>query len=332
MNVDDGSHARWRRRCLTLGAWPLLRPLPAAAEPVFPQRPVRLVVPYAVGVGPDVVARALGETLQARWGQPVVIENKPGAAGIVAFSDLRQAAADGHTLYLADAATLVVNPLLQPRLPYDPATDVEPLTLLFRATFALWTGAHGRHATLAGLLRAASREPRRISYASLGHGHPSHVFMEGLAHAAGLQLLHVPFKDAGALMSAVVAGDVDLTPFSHHTVAGLAAQGRLRALAVAAPQRLGALPDVPTLAEAGAPVMDLYPWAAWVTRRGTAPAIVQRLLNDLHEAMEATEVRERVRRAGFELTPSSPQGLRDRIEAERRLVLPLLAAGRLAGS
>ena len=111
----------------------------AATPGRFPQRPVRLVVPYSVGIGPDVVARAVAERLAPRWGQPVVVDNKPGASGIVAFADVRRTPPDGHTLYVADTATLAVNPLLHATLPYDPAHDLEPLTLLFQATFLLFS-------------------------------------------------------------------------------------------------------------------------------------------------------------------------------------------------
>ena len=178
----------------------------------------------------------------------MLVDNKPGASGIVAFGDVRRTAPDGHTLYLADTATLAVNPLLHASLPYDPVQDLQPLTLLFRATFLLWVGARNRFATLAELMAAARRAPGQVSYATLGNGHASHVAVETFARAAGLHMLHVPFKDAGALMTSVVSGDVDFTTFSMNTVAGLYASGRLRPLAVAAAQRLAVHPEIPTLA------------------------------------------------------------------------------------
>jgi tripartite-type tricarboxylate transporter receptor subunit TctC len=125
----------------------------------FPQRAVRIVVPYSVGVGPDVVARSVADKLSPLWGQPVLVDNKPGASGIVAFGDVRRTPADGHTLFLADTATLAVNPLLHATLPYDPQRDLVPLTLLFRATFLLWVGGGNRFRTVADMLARRARQP-----------------------------------------------------------------------------------------------------------------------------------------------------------------------------
>jgi tripartite-type tricarboxylate transporter receptor subunit TctC len=301
-----------------------------AASASFPQRTVRWVVPYAVGIGPDVVARSVAEQLQQRWQQPVLVDNKPGASGIVAFSELRQTAPDGHTLFLADTATLCVNPLLHARLPYDPDRDLLPLSLLFQATFLLWTGGGSRWPTLAALAEAARHTPGRISYATLGNGHASHVAIESYAQAAGLHMLHVPFKDAGALMTAVASGEVDLTAFSMNTLAGLMARGKLRPLAVAAARRLAGHPGIPTLLEAGGPPLTLHPWAAVVVAAGTPPAALAALQRDLHSALAAPEVRERAAQAGFDITPSTPQAVRERMAADVARLAPLVAEGRIS--
>lgn len=310
-----------------LAAAPLARPLRAAG---FPARAVRIVVPYSVGVGPDVVARSVADQLSRAWSQPVLVDNKPGASGIVAFSELRSVAPDGHTLFLADTATLAVNPLLHASLPYHPVRDIAPLSLLFRATFVLWTGAKGRHADLAALLEAARRAPGRVSYATLGHGHASHVALESLARAADLRLLHVPFKEAGALMAALVAGEVDVTAFGVNTVTGLYQVGKLRPLAVAARDRLRDHPDIPTLVEAGGPPVEMHPWAALVAPAATPAPLLERLQRDLLAALHSAEVRARAAQAGFEITPSTPQAVRDRVAADDALYRPLVAEGRVA--
>ena len=296
----------------------------------FPARPVRLVVPYAVGIGPDVVARCLAEVLAQRWGQPVVVDNKPGASGIVAFGEVRRTAPDGHTLFLADTATLAVNPLLHSALPYDPVQDLAPLSLLFHATFLLWVGGGSRLRNVADLIDAARRAPGRVSYGTLGNGHASHVAVETFTRAAGVQMLHVPFKDAGALFSTVAMGDVDLTAFSMNSAAGLMASGRLRPLAVAARDRLASHPHIPTLAEAGGPPMAMHPWAALVGVAGTPPALLDRLQRDIVAALASPEVLAMAERAGFDITPSTPQALRERIAADIALVAPLVAEGRIA--
>ena len=300
---------------------------PSAA---FPTRPVRLVVPYSVGIGPDVVARSVAEQLSQQWDQTVLVENKPGASGIVAFSDVRQTAPDGHTLFLADTATLAVNPLIHASLPYDPARDLEPLTMLFRATFVLWVGGTNRLRSLADLQDAARREPGRVSYASLGNGHASQVAIESYAHAAGLRLLHVPFKDAGALFAAVVSGEVDFTAFSANTVAGLYAGGRLRPLAVAARERLARHPTIPTLVEAGGPPVPMHPWAALMAVTGTPRPVLDTLRASLAKALASDTVRSRAENAGFEITPSAPQAVREHMTADAATVMPLIAAGRIS--
>jgi len=302
----------------------------ADASGSFPQRTVRIVVPYAVGIGPDVVARSVAQALAAQWGQSVVVDNKPGASGIVAFGEVRRVPADGHTLFLADTATLAVNPLLHGSLPYDPQRDLVPLTLLFRATFLIWVGSSSRFRSLSELLDAARRTPESVSYGTLGNGHASHVAIESLAHAAGVRMLHVPFKDAGALFTAVTSGAVDFTAFSMNTLAGLYAAGKLRPLAVAAAARLPSHPDIPTLREAGGPALSMHPWAALVAVAGTPPAVIAQLQRDLLAALASADVRSRAEQAGFEITPSTPQALLERIAADTAQVRPLIDEGRVS--
>ena len=296
----------------------------------FPSRAVRLVVPYSVGIGPDVVARSVAERLAVSWGQPVVVDNKPGASGIVAFGEVRRTAADGHTLFLADTATLAVNPLLHATLPYDPVRDLVPLTLLFRATFLLWVGGANRFRGIAELLDAARRTPGSVSYATLGNGHASHVAIETLARAAGVQMLHVPFKDAGTMLAAVASSEVDLTAIGMNTAAGLMASGRLRPLAVAAKKPLAGHPQIPTLVQAGGPPVEMHPWAALVAVAGTPTAVLEQLQHDIAAALATPEVRGRAELAGFEITPSTPQALRERIQADIALYTPLVSEGRIA--
>lgn len=325
--------ARAGRRALlgaAAGAALLGTPALRAATATFPNRVVRIVVPFAVGVGPDTVVRALAEALTRHWRQPVIVDNKPGASGIVAFGELRRVPADGHTLFLADTATMAVNPLIHDRLPYDPARDLEPLTLLFRATFVILVGGGGRWRGVAPLLDAARREPGRISYASLGNGHASQIAVEAMALAAGIELLHVPFKDASALFSAVASGEVDFTVFSLHSVAGLLAAGRLKALAVAARRRLASHPQLPTLREAGGPDTPMHPWAGLVAPAGTPPAVLAQLRQEIVAAIDSASMRKRIEALGFELTPSTAQAMREQVRADLAQVQPLVAAGRVS--
>lgn len=315
---------------LAAAALPAAPAWATSASGIFPTRPVRLVVPYSVGIGPDVVARSVAQHLSQQWAETVWVDNKPGASGIVAFGDVRRTAADGYTLFLADSATLAVNPLLHSHLPYDPLRDLEPLTLLFRATFVLWVGAGNRLRSVLELQQAARRAPGSISYASLGNGHPSQVSVESYAHAAGMQLLHVPFKDGGTLFSALASGEVDFTTFSVNTMAGLLASGRVRPLAVAARERLRGHPFIPTLVEAGGPAVEMHPWAALMAVAGTPPPVLDSLQLGIGKALASDAVLSRAETAGFEITPSTPQAVRQRVAADTAMVGPLIAAGRIA--
>jgi tripartite-type tricarboxylate transporter receptor subunit TctC len=326
--TSQGIHRRTLLATLgaALPAWPSW----AQRAAVFPERAVRIVVPYSVGVGPDVVARSVAERLAQQWGQPVLVDNKPGASGIVAFNDVRRTVPDGHTLFLADTATLAVNPLLHATLPYDPVHDLVPLTLLFQATFVLWVGSGNRFGKVAAMLEAARREPGRVSYASLGNGHASHVAIETFARAADVKMLHVPFKDVGAMLTAVASAEVDFTAIGVNTVAGLVASGRLRPLAVAAKKRLASHPDIPTLVEAGGPAVEMHPWAALMAVTGTPMAIVEKLQQDIVAALGTPEVRGRATQAGFDVLPSTAQAVRDRMRADTALYAPLVSEGRVS--
>jgi len=327
----ETQRARVRRRAVVAAAVGIASGLGGRSRAAtFPERPVRIVVPYSVGVGPDVIARSVAERLARQWGQPVLVDNKPGASGIVAFGEVRRTPADGHTLFLADTATLAVNPLLHATLPYDPVLDLVPLTLLFRATFLLWVGTESRLGSIAALLDAAGRAPRQVSYATLGHGHASHVAIESFARAAGVHMLHVPFKDAGTMLSAVAVGDVDFTAIGINTASGLMASGRLRPIAVAAKRRLATHADIPTLVEAGGPAIEMHPWAALVAVARTAPPVVEQLRRDIARVLDIADVRSRAENAGFEITPSTPEALSARIEADIALYTPLIREGRIA--
>jgi tripartite-type tricarboxylate transporter receptor subunit TctC len=319
-----------RRRDVLVAGLGSLAAARGATAAAFPDRPVRIVVPYSPGVGPDVIARSVAEQLARQWRQPVLVDNKPGASGIVAFAEVRHTAPDGHTLFVADTATLAVNPLLHATLPYDPVLDLAPLTLLFRATFLLWVGADSRFGSVAALLDAARRAPDRVSYGSLGHGHASHVAIESFARAADVRMLHVPFKEAGAMLSAVASGDVDFTAIGINTASGLMGAGKLRPIAVADRLRLPAYPDIPTLVEAGGPAVEMHPWAALVAVARTPPPVLDLLRRDIAVVLAMADVRSRAEVAGFEITPSTPQALSERIKSDVALYAPLIREGRIS--
>jgi len=301
-----------------------------AANTAFPAQPVRIVVPFSVGLGPDVVVRALAQQLAHGWSQPVVVDNRPGGSGAVAMIEARAAPRDGHTLVLGEAGSLAVLPLILRHPGYDPLRDFEPLTTVFRAIFALVTGAGSRFADVASLLAHARSGSGRVSYASFGNGHASQLAVEHFARQAGVRLHHVPFRDGGQLLAAVAQGDVDFTAISMISAAGFVKGGKLRALAVAAPRRLKDWPELPTLAQAGGPAVDMMPWAALLAPAGTPATTVDTLRTALAAALDAAEVRSKVESMGFEVLRSSPAQLVELIRAESELARALIRDGRIA--
>jgi tripartite-type tricarboxylate transporter receptor subunit TctC len=204
-----------------------------------------------------------------------------------------------------------------------------PITKLFHATLAIQVGAQCRFDTMAALLAEARRSPGKVSYASLGNGHPMHVAVESMARAAGVTLLHVPFRDGGTLMSAVANCDVDFTPLSMYTVAAMSRSGKMRALAVASRTRLRDHPRLPTVAEAGGPMAEMHPWAALVGVAGTPQAAIDALQRDVVAALRAPDVRSRIEGAGFDLAPLTPQALRALIASDSAEYAVLVREGRV---
>jgi len=249
---------------------------------------------------------------------------------MIALAEVRKAAADGHTLFVGDAGALAVAPYLTTPPPYDALTDFAPITTLFSATFVLWTRTESRFGSLADLLREARANARRVSYASLGNGHPTQLAVETFARAAGIELLHVPFKDAGQMITSVTNGDVDLTVLSVHSAAGMEKAGKWRPLAVGAKQRLKARPDIPTLAEAGGPALELAPWAALLGVGSTPPPVLKRIHDDVRAALASPEVKGRIEGAGFEVLGSTPEALGQLIRSDTELFAPLIRDGVVA--
>lgn len=303
-------------------------PAPVVAQ-AFPQKTVRIIVPYSVGLGPDVVVRAVADSLATTWKQPVVIENRPGASGIVALSEVHKVGTDGHTLFVGDAGSMAVNPYLFANLAYDPGRDFAPLSTLFRATFVIFTTGGGRFATLADLIAAAKAKPRSVSYASLGAGHPSQLAIEVFARAAGIDLLHVPFREGGQTLAAVANGDVDITVVSMNTAAGMVKAGKLKPLAVGARARLPDHPDVPTIVEAGGPRVEMAPWAALFAVAGAPPAVLEAVQRDVVAALRSPPVKARIESYGFEVLGSTPRQLGDLVKADSLLYGDLIRSGRV---
>jgi tripartite-type tricarboxylate transporter receptor subunit TctC len=300
----------------------------SAAAQSYPARAVTLLVGGAPGSVPDLLARPLAERLAAALGRPVVVENKPGAAGGIAMAALARSAPDGHTLALATMSQAVFNSYLFSRLAYDPLQDLEPVAPL--ATGAMVLAAHPSFAgqTLADFVAAARAAPGGLFLAVPQLGSPPHVVALFLARAAGISLTVVPHKSGADAVTAVLTGSVPLIMEAPTSIAPLVQAGSLRALAVTGAQREPLLPKTPTVSEEGLKV-QAEAWIGLVAPRGTSPVIVQRLNRELATLSQAPEMRTLLARLAFRPLSSSPEEFGRLIREEHARWGPAIRDARL---
>ena len=280
---------------------------PGTAGASYPAKPVRIVGPYPPGGGIDVMARLLGERLSQRWGQPVLIDNRPGGGTILAADLVAKAAPDGSTLMITTDATMSVNPHLYARLPYDPVKDFVPVTQLVLLNQLLLANLAVPASTLAELVAYAKASPGKLSYASYGSGSQPHLAMEMLKNQAGIDILHVPYKGIPQAMPAALANEVQMTFSGAASAQAHIRAGKLKALAVGGKTRLAVLPDVPTFTESGFPDVPANAWFGLFAPAGTPPAIIGRLHADVAQILKDPEFLQReIVGKGYELVASTP--------------------------
>jgi tripartite-type tricarboxylate transporter receptor subunit TctC len=298
-------------------ATPLLA-LPLPTRAAWPERPLRLVVPFAAGGATDLTARALAEALAPRLGQPVVVENLSGAGGNVGAEAVARARPDGHTLLFSTPGPLAINAFLYPRLPFDPETAFAPVALAVRVANVAMVPAALPVASLAELVALAKARPGALSYASAGVGSTSHLAAELLKAEAGIALEHVPYRGTGPALADLVAGRVQLQ--IDGVPAGLPQirAGAVRPLAVTSATRWFALPEVPTVAEAGLPGTEATAWGAVVAPAGLPGEIAARLAALVTGALRRPEVTARMQTLGAEVAGGTPEELAAHVLAERR--------------
>jgi len=275
------------------------------AAHAWPTKPVRIVVAYPAGGGIDVMARQLAEKLQPGWGQPVVVENKPGANTIVA-TDL-VARSDSHTILMTTDATFSINPHLYPKLPYDPQRDFIPVTMLVLLHQFLVAHPAVPFNDLEGLIRAAKAKPGTINYASYGSGSQPHLAGEMLKHKAGIDLVHVPYKGISLAVPAVMAGEVQLTFAGIATSTPQLKAGRIKTFAIGGPARSPLFPQVPTFTELGYPEVETHAWFGFFVPAGSPKVAVSRIHSDVKRILDDAEFRDKQLIArGYDVVASSP--------------------------
>ncbi|MCM5680764.1 tripartite tricarboxylate transporter substrate binding protein BugE [Schlegelella sp. S2-27] len=280
-----------RRSLSILLATALFAPSLAWAQ-TYPERPVKLVVPFAPGGSTDMVARLLADQMGPFLGQAVVVENKGGSGGALGADAIAKAKPDGYTIGMATVSTHGSNPAIYARLPYDPIKDFQPITNVMSvpSVFVVHPGVPAR--TMPEFIALAKAAPGKYTFASPGNGSLGHANIENFMELAGIQLLHVPYKGAGQAMNDALAGTVDAMTDNLPSSLPHIKNGKMRALAVLSPERSPVLPDVPTYRELGFPEMSEGGWFGLVAPAGTPPAIVARLHDAAHKAMATSAFRQ----------------------------------------
>jgi len=305
---------RTRRALIADACGALAAALSARADAAYPDRPVRIVVPFLPGGGADLIARLIAPHLQQRLGQPFVVENRAGAAGRIGTAVVAKSDADGHVLLMTTESSLVIAPHIGVPLNYQPLADFAPISLLTRNMVILVVHPSVPARTLADYIALARAQPGQLFYASSGVGGPNHLAGEIFKRMAGLDIVHVPFPGTGGAIQAVIGNQVGAM---WGFLAGLfphIRSGALRALAVGGAQRSPSLPDVPTIAEAGVPGYEATSWIGLLAPAATPPAIIAALADAVDRALREPSVREVLLRDGSDVVASKPGEFREVIE------------------
>ncbi len=286
----------------------------AAAQ--YPVKPVRLIVPLAPGGGNDLLSRGVSKHLSESLGQSVIIDNRPGASGIIGTEAAARAASDGYTLLMGGSGQMSINPSLYRKLPYDPFRDFALITLVASFPSLLTVHPSLPVKNVKDLIALAKARPGQINYASSGNGSGSHLAMELLKVMAHVNLVHIPFKGAGPALTDLIAGQVSVLFNNPLSSMPYAQSGRIRAVAVTGVKRLSAMPDIPTVGESGLPGFDATVWLGLFAPAGTPVDIITRLNADVVKVLRRNEVQESFARQGIDAVGGTPEQFTARISAD----------------
>lgn len=292
---------------------------PWAAAQAFPSKPIRLVVPYPPGGIGDTLARELGTQLSHRLGQPVVVDNKPGASQIIGAETVAKSAPDGYTLFLGSLSSLVLNVGSNKSLPYDPAKDFAPVSMFFNTPLYLVVNPDLPVKSVAELIAYAKAHPGKLSFGSIGSGSSLHLTGEMFKARTGVDMLHVPYKGSVPAVTDLLGGQIQLIFDAGTSSLPLVRSGKLRVLGVTSAKRASGTPDVPTLAESGVPGFDASFWFGIVAPAGTPQPIVKRLSKEINEILKDLALVERYRPNGVEIAGSTPEEMAAQIKSDRPL-------------
>jgi tripartite-type tricarboxylate transporter receptor subunit TctC len=282
---------------------------PAALAQSYPSQPIKFIVPFTTGTGMDTIARVTGAKLAARLGQPVVVENRPGASGNIGADLVARAPADGHTL-MVSANTMLMAASIYKSVPYDVLSDFTPITMAAYGTMALVATTKSGIDTVPALIARAKSAPDKMTYGSPGIGTPHHLAMELFKDVTGTQILHIPYKGTAGAVTDLLAGQIELMFFPIHTAMPHVKAGKMKALAVGAGKRHASAPDIPTLKEAGVPNVEVEVWYAFFGPKNLPPAILTKVNTELRSILTEPDVRAALDKSGLDTESSTPEELR----------------------
>jgi tripartite-type tricarboxylate transporter receptor subunit TctC len=297
----------------------------AWAQGGFPSKAVHILVPYPAGGGVDILARTLGDELSRQWGQSVVVENRPGAGGVVASQALATSPSDGHTLMVV-ASGHATNPFLYAKLPYDTFKDFTPISLLASSPNILLVRADSPYKTLADLLAAARQKPGSLSYGMAGNGTSTHLAGELLKNLAKVDIVAIPYKGGGPAMNDLLSGQIPISLNNGPESIGQISAGSVRALGVTTAKRVSMLPDIPTIAEAGVPGYDTGVWWGLLGPANMQAELVAKLSHDFVAAVNAPAVKDRLGSLGASPIGGSPQQFEAQIRTDYEKWGPIIKA------
>ncbi len=304
----------WLPGCVT--ALAILAAQPASAQD-WPTQPIKIVVGYGPGATPDLIARSIGQKMSASLGQPVIIENKPGANGIIAAETVMNAAPNGYTLWLADTGQWAINPALRNKLSYDPIRNFAPVSRLLEQSFSVIVRSDAPARSLKDLVEQSKSRPNGLMYGSSGEGTVHHLGAERIKLASGGHFVHIPYRSVSAqTVPALLSGEIDFMLSSAVPVMGQLKDGKVRLLARGASERSALLPDVPTLKEAGFPGLEVGVSNGLLAPAKTPPRVIQRLNEAVLAALKDPELQQRLATQDFQIVGSTPDAFAESIQED----------------
>lgn len=301
----------------------------AASANTYPNKTIRIIVPFTPGGSTDILARAIGMELSKAWGQSVIVENVAGAAGSIGADKVAKSAADGYTLLMGHIGTLAVNPSLYPDLPYQPVRDFTPVAWVARVPNVLVVHPSVPAKNFKEFVALVKSKPGQLNYGSGGNGSAANLATEYFKLQTNTSLLHIPYRGTAPAVTDLLGGQIQVLFTGAPAVIGQIKTGQLRALAVSSPQRLASLPDVPTVAESGYKNFEADQWYGVVAPKGTPLDIVNKLNAQINSALQSTELKNRLNNEGALATPASPEVFGNLIKTEIERWRPVISSGRV---